>query len=549
MIKIKKLTVLITILCIFCTTLPIPAAVSAAIELPTPVACYKFEGNGNDTSGNGNNASVVSTTGGTGITYVTGISGQGAKFDGSSFFEAPDSDILDLGKNYSFSVWICKEDIRPERYQPILEKRAVVDYEDNIAYGLADSENSETYIYFFDEYDNSSHAYSNTYLDFHKWQLLTVTNDGQYVRFYVDGVLRDNKQAVNHTLESTGPLVIGFSEYDDASFFKGVMDELMIFNTVLTPGQIKDYYTNIAAGTGKPLLDFGKKIAAQYKFNDNFADSSGNNQNGPINQVQGITFIQGKLGKAAKFNGAGMFEVPDSDLLDLGNSFAFTLWMCKEPNGEAPDYPILYKAKSSVGEGTEPGYALYESQGSTEVNFFDENRQKSYVGSESVAGAGKWYHLAVTCENGVMKFYYDGVLKDVKPFKGFTPHSSGSLFVGWNQWGNINFYKGAMDDLRIYNYALSATEVKQLAETTDKLTATPAGADALAANGSVQLKITLTSVETGAVTDVTAGAVYTTSDAKVAKVSKGNITGVAKGKATITVTYGPHTITVPVMVK
>jgi hypothetical protein len=148
-----------------------------------------------------------------------------------------------------------------------------------------------------------------------------------------------------------------------------------------------------------------------------------------------------------------------------------------------------------------------------------------------------------------MKFYFNGALKDVKPFQGFVPHSSGSLFVGWGDRLNYSFFKGAMDDLRIYNYALDATEIKNIVDATDKLAAIPASADALTVNGAVQLKVTLTSIETGTATDVTAGAIYTTSDAKVAKVEKGKITGAAKGKAVITVIYGPHTIVVPVTVK
>lgn len=541
MFRIKKLIVLVTVLCMLTVSMAVPAAADTPLGLPTPIALYKFDGNGND-------ATAVSPTD-TGITYVTGVNGQGAKFDGASYFEVPDRDSLDLGKNYSFSVWIYKEDIRPDGYQPILEKRGIEEDEDAIAYGLADYYDSETYVYFFDEYENSSSSYAETYLDFHKWQLLTVTNDGKSVKFYVDGVLRANNQVSNYVPESTGPLMIGCTELDDTSFFKGVMDDLMIFNTVLTPGQIKDYYTNIAAGTGKPLLDMGRKLVAHYKFDDNFKDASGNNQNGPVNQVQGISFVQGKIGKAARFNGAAMFEVPDSDILDLGNSFSFSLWLSKDTVGEAPDYPILYKAKSSVGEGVDPSYALIESQGETNVYFIDPYRQGTHVYSESPIGVNKWYHLAVTCENNVLKFYYDGVLKDVKPIQGFVPHSSGNLFIGWGERLNYSFFKGAMDDLRIYNYALSATEVKDIVEATDKLTAVPASADALSVNGAVQLKVLLTSIETGAVTDVTAGAIYTTSDAKVAKVAKGKITGAAKGKAVITVIYGPHTITVPVTVK
>lgn len=548
MVKFRKVFVFILVFSIMATCLFVPTQTNAALEFPNPIAWYKFDGNGNDSSGNGNNATAVSPTN-SGITYVTGVDGKGAKFDGASYFEVPDKDSLDLGNNYSFSVWIYKEDIRPKRYQPIIEKRGAGEFEDQLAYALADSEDMETYVKFFGENDQGDQAYSTTYLDFHKWQLLTVTSDGQYMKFYIDGVLQANKQAVSQATQSTGPLLIGNSEWDDGSFFKGVMDDLMIFNVTLTPAQIKNYYTRVATGTGKPLLDMGRKLVAQYKFEDNFKDASGNNNNGPATQVQGISFVQGKIGKAAKFDGSAFFQVPDSDLLDLGNNFSFTLWLCKDPNESNDGYPILNKAKSSVGEGIEPGYALLEYDGDMRVSLMDENRQGLPVYIEDPMQPTKWHHLAVTCENGLVKFYYDGVLKATKPTKGFVTHSSGNLFVGWNEWGNVNFFKGTMDDLRLYNYALSATEVKNIAAATDKLAATPSKADALKVNASTQLKVTLTSLETKKVADVTAAAVYTTSNAKVVKVVKGKITGVAKGKANIIVNYGPHSVTVPITVK
>ncbi len=82
--------------------------------------------------------------------------------------------------------------------------------------------------------------------------------------------------------------------------------------------------------------------------------------------------------------------------------------------------------------------------------------------------ADRWYHLVLTNQVGLVRVYLDGLL--VHQAMQTTPVAS-RLFPGtfgaWNSGGYSRFLNGALDDVRIYNYALDAFEVALLnAETT-----------------------------------------------------------------------------------
>jgi hypothetical protein len=70
-----------------------------------------------------------------------------------------------------------------------------------------------------------------------------------------------------------------------------------------------------------------------------------------------------------------------------------------------------------------------------------------------------WTHLAVTYDGSSMRFYTNGVL--VRTTSNVTPikASTGNLRIGGNSvWGE--FFSGLIDDVRIYNRALTATEIQ-----------------------------------------------------------------------------------------
>ena len=86
----------------------------------------------------------------------------------------------------------------------------------------------------------------------------------------------------------------------------------------------------------------------------------------------------------------------------------------------------------------------------------------SYVKPE----AGQWYYVVCTYEKGVgMKIYVDGLLKNWHPIDRTIRRSDFPLRVGENaQRGGRNF-DGVIDEVRVFNYALSDAEVRELKAT------------------------------------------------------------------------------------
>jgi hypothetical protein len=73
---------------------------------------------------------------------------------------------------------------------------------------------------------------------------------------------------------------------------------------------------------------------------------------------------------------------------------------------------------------------------------------------------GAWTHLAVTYDGANMRLYVNGVLVRTTARAGAMIATDGVLHIGGNQvWGG-EFFGGVMDEIRIYNRALSVSEIQ-----------------------------------------------------------------------------------------
>jgi hypothetical protein len=79
----------------------------------------------------------------------------------------------------------------------------------------------------------------------------------------------------------------------------------------------------------------------------------------------------------------------------------------------------------------------------------------------SNAVRGIWYHVAASVDRaGLMKLYINGVLSgqvDISAFSAISLNNPDNVRLGRDQ--SSNYFYGVLDDLRLYNSALSATEI------------------------------------------------------------------------------------------
>jgi len=85
--------------------------------------------------------------------------------------------------------------------------------------------------------------------------------------------------------------------------------------------------------------------------------------------------------------------------------------------------------------------------------------------SESVITDGQWHHIGLIWDNSYRYLYVDGIeaagdTKALAPLKA----SDGGLYIGAGKTlDTANFFPGLIDDVRIYNRALSTEDIEELA--------------------------------------------------------------------------------------
>jgi hypothetical protein len=110
---------------------------------------------------------------------------------------------------------------------------------------------------------------------------------------------------------------------------------------------------------------------------------------------------------------------------------------------------------------------VYENESITNTLFEDSDVEEAFPKAPNVT-TGSFTHVAVTLDatSAEAKLFTDGVLQET-----ITSDGSGSdavtLEIGGSDFFNLEFFSGIIDDVRIYNRALSSSEITQIYTNTD----------------------------------------------------------------------------------
>ena len=195
-------------------------------------------------------------------------------------------------------------------------------------------------------------------------------------------------------------------------------------------------------------------LVAAFGFNEGsgamVVDSSGRNHTGTITNATWAA--AGKFGGALQFNGQSSWvTVPDTAALDLTNGMTLEAWV--NPAGLSGWRTAIMK------ESTGLSYALYANDNSPNpaVTVRIGTADRSAAGTSQLP-LNTWTHLAATYDGAQLRLYVNGVQAGSRAQTGNMVVSTGPLRIGGNAvW--TEFFSGLIDEVRVYNRALSAAEI------------------------------------------------------------------------------------------
>ena len=212
--------------------------------------------------------------------------------------------------------------------------------------------------------------------------------------------------------------------------------------------------TNVAVTVTNTSQPAG--LIAAYSFDQgngtSAPDASGNNNNGTL--TNGPTWSPtGKYGGALSFDGINdMVTIQDANTLDLTTGMTLEAWVRPVVTGW-PYRTILFKETT--------GGLVYD------LYITDQTRPLSSVvvgGFERIVNAGTallantWTHLAATYDGTTLRLFLNGTQAATLAVGGSMTTTTGPLKIGGNAvWGE--WFNGLIDEVRVYNRALSATEI------------------------------------------------------------------------------------------
>lgn len=214
-------------------------------------------------------------------------------------------------------------------------------------------------------------------------------------------------------------------------------------------------------------------LVGYFPFNGNANDESGNNNNGTVNGAVLTADRFGNANSAYNFNGVSNFiSVQNSSSLSITGDITLSAWYYSDYLSDSY-HTILNKRVSgnwsynlSVSFAPGIGSDLPEYRRVLTGRRNNGGAQSEYRFSGDSIKIGRWQQIIVTINNNTVKFFINGQNAGFNVFGNtFTIpmiDQNTGVTIGYNNDGGGEWMKGILDDLRIYNRALSDQEVTSL---------------------------------------------------------------------------------------
>ena len=211
-------------------------------------------------------------------------------------------------------------------------------------------------------------------------------------------------------------------------------------------------------------------LVALWSGEDNGRDSVGGNDV----KLMDMDFADGKVGRAFSLNGfSSCMKVADNPGLNVGGGEGLTITAWIKPSNVSGFHPIMEwnpgeKIPGTIGVQLWIGH-LPGSQGVLQANVVStDGRHHVLTSSPGMLAPGSFQHVALTYDKagGMGILYLNGTVVARSRWASFVPLTTGDFWISRRptdhpgDWTYNAFFAGLLDEIAIYNRALSISEIE-----------------------------------------------------------------------------------------
>ena len=168
-------------------------------------------------------------------------------------------------------------------------------------------------------------------------------------------------------------------------------------------------------------------------------------------------WVTGKFGSALQFSGSNYVEVPDSSSLDLSSQVTITAWI--NPSSIGSYNRIVAKSYTSNTLPYTMYGLLFDNANHLRLEVATSGTQNEVNGVTTIP-TNVWTFVAGTYDGSTMKIYVNGNLDNSYSHSGLIDIDNMPLSIGRSGFGS-NYFTGKIDEIKIWNRALTADEIKK----------------------------------------------------------------------------------------
>ncbi len=195
-------------------------------------------------------------------------------------------------------------------------------------------------------------------------------------------------------------------------------------------------------------------LVAYYAFENNANDSSGNGLDGTIVGTPG--YVAGVTGMALSLDGVDdHVDCGDNGNFDITEAITLSAWVNTSDAGNSEHNPFVCKGDQS--------YAIKHASGNSIEFFIYDSTWQTLDSPVNDSFNGVWHHVAGTFDGNRLLLYVDGSVVKSMDYTGAIAKTTYPVNIGRNSQNTDRLYEGLIDEVRIYDRALSEGEILFLA--------------------------------------------------------------------------------------